>query len=122
MPTSALFTALPVGVGDAFLWQSDEHTVLVDGGLHKCRAAHELRTRSITSLDVVVCTHADADHTDGLVAILQDPLIAKSSVWVPARWGEGLKDLVEDPEKVLYHLSQECKDSASRFLGYDDES
>jgi hypothetical protein len=113
----AKFTALPVGLGDAFLWQPDEGTsVLVDGGLNKKRAVAELLCRSVTHLRVVVCTHADADHVDGLVAVLQEPRIRVDEVWVPARWGEGLAELASDPFKILEQLCQECRASTAHKL------
>lgn len=66
---------LDVGQGDAALLRSPHgRTVLIDGGADGQRLARELgealpaRDRS---LDMVVVTHADADHATGLVELLR---------------------------------------------------
>jgi metal-dependent hydrolase (beta-lactamase superfamily II) len=63
--------ALPVA-GDSYLLDLHGRKILVDGG-HSSRS---LRTAlsspnvAVTELDIVVCTHADADHAGGLVDLL----------------------------------------------------
>jgi competence protein ComEC len=63
---------LDVGQGDATLIVSPEgKRVLVDGGRGQVHVATTLRGMGIDTLDLVVATHADADHTGGLVAVLE---------------------------------------------------
>ncbi|MFO1495863.1 MAG: MBL fold metallo-hydrolase [Lysobacterales bacterium] len=114
-------TALPVGTGDAFLWQDGGRTTLVDGGQNKLQANHEIEARSIQKIDVAICTHADADHVDGLLAILRNPRIRIGTVWVPSRWGNGLHDLIQDPITALHNLARECIESNLTNLEQESE-
>lgn len=61
-----------VGQGDAILLQApNDGAVLVDGGPLGDRLIEKLRRAGVESLDAVVLTHAQADHEDGLEAVLQ---------------------------------------------------
>jgi competence protein ComEC len=61
---------LDVGQGDAALIISPEGKhVLVDGGRGAMGVAHTLREARIDTLDLVVASHADADHIGGLEAV-----------------------------------------------------
>jgi len=63
---------LDVGQGDATLIVSPEgKRVLVDGGRSRTDVATALRAAGVDTLDLVVATHADADHTGGLAAVFQ---------------------------------------------------
>ncbi len=96
-------TVLDVGQGDAILVQSPEgHRVLVDGGPDPRLLLDHLSTRlplGARRLDVVVLTHTDADHLDGLLglpgkypvgAVLDPELPTDSPNY--ARWRELLQD------------------------------
>jgi hypothetical protein len=78
------FTALPVNEGDAFLLQSDDLTVLTDGGnnsevliklLHKA-----LRKKRI---DILICTHYDGDHYKGVIGLIQSGEFSIGEIWLP---------------------------------------
>ncbi|MFC3861778.1 ComEC/Rec2 family competence protein [Deinococcus antarcticus] len=59
---------LDVGQGDAILIRSPEgKTLLVDGGRSTTRMAEHMQKYSIDKIDLMVATHADADHIAGLV-------------------------------------------------------
>jgi competence protein ComEC len=62
--------------GDAFLYQSAWHQchVLIDGGTEWTSEAliKHLKNHGVKTLDVVVTTHDDADHSHGIEAILKD--------------------------------------------------
>ncbi|MSQ40782.1 MAG: MBL fold metallo-hydrolase [Dehalococcoidia bacterium] len=67
------FTVLDIGQGDAILIQSPEgHRVLIDGGPDPRLLLDHLSTLlplGARRLDVVVLTHPDADHLDGLLGL-----------------------------------------------------
>ncbi|HZP96651.1 MAG TPA: ComEC/Rec2 family competence protein [Candidatus Limnocylindria bacterium] len=70
---AARVTALDVGQGDAYLVETSDATLLVDGGPDPARVRDELgatlgpwRRR----IDVVALTHAHTDHGAGLLAVL----------------------------------------------------
>ncbi|QFP77761.1 ComEC/Rec2 family competence protein [Deinococcus sp. AJ005] len=60
---------LDVGQGDAVLIRSPEgKTMLIDGGRSTVKMQEHMKTYGIDKIDVMVATHADADHIAGLVA------------------------------------------------------
>ena len=66
--------ALDVGQGDAFLVEFDGRTLLVDGGPDPNRLLAELGASLPPwnrRIDVIVLTHAHADHADGLIGVLE---------------------------------------------------
>lgn len=66
---------LDVGQGDAVLVQSPEgKTLLVDGGRSTTRMAELMNQYDISKIDLMVASHADADHIAGLIeAAKADP-------------------------------------------------
>jgi competence protein ComEC len=73
-PSPKRFTIsfLDVGQGDSTLLQSPEGgTVLVDGGPAGDHLVDKLRRFGVRFLDVVVLTHPQADHEDGLEPVLR---------------------------------------------------
>ncbi len=63
---------LDVGQGDSILVNCDGHYMLVDGGSPKASSLifTVLKNKSISYLDYIVATHADADHVGGLAGAL----------------------------------------------------
>ncbi|ACO47270.1 putative Competence protein ComEC, Hydrolase (Metallo-beta-lactamase superfamily)-like protein precursor [Deinococcus deserti VCD115] len=60
---------LDIGQGDAVLVRSPEgKTMLVDGGRSAERMREHMKTYGIEKIDLMVASHADADHIAGLVA------------------------------------------------------
>src|SRR5204862_951443 len=61
---------LDIGQGDATLVQHDGAAVLVDAGPPDGPILARLRTAGVRSIDVLVVTHAQADHEGGTAAVL----------------------------------------------------
>jgi len=88
-PGPPRIVALDVGLGDAVLVQGVAAAVLVDGGwaspdgkdLGASVVVPALRALGVEALDLVVATHADADHQGGLRAVLQALPVAR--LWLP---------------------------------------
>lgn len=73
-PAISQITFINVGQGDAALLQDPSgFDVLIDGGPASAGTSvvSYLRSQNIDSLEVILSTHADADHVGGLVTILQ---------------------------------------------------
>ncbi|MPQ84130.1 MBL fold metallo-hydrolase [Pseudomonas sp. MAFF 730085] len=100
--------ALPVN-GDAFLLQRAGRTVLVDGGTTSARLAAELANFYVDDLDIVVCTHADADHAGGLVDILDTSNVTVREFWLPGEWLHSLPVLLPHPEQAMERLVEEAE-------------
>lgn len=82
-PGSLAVTAIDVGQGDALLvTTASGHRMLVDTG-RDGRAATWLQDHGIEALDLLVVTHADADHSGGLDDVLTR--VDVSTVWVAVR-------------------------------------
>lgn len=71
-------TFIDVGQGAAVLLDSDAATVLVDGGQGQ-HAYEHLRAEDIDSLDLIVASHAHADHIGGFTPILEN--LAVEEIW-----------------------------------------
>lgn len=64
--------ALDVGEGDATLIRDGTGgTMLVDGGPDPELLIEKLRSRGVSRIDLMVCTHPHADHVEGLVEALR---------------------------------------------------
>lgn len=79
------FTALPVNVGDSFLLRIKGKVVLVDGGMNKQHILKLLRKEKIPNLhiDLLICTHYDADHINGIIGILKSQKYSFKELWLP---------------------------------------
>lgn len=82
----ASFIALPVAQGDAFYFESEEFSVLVDGGRNRLAfpGMFQRMTRS-DGANVIICTHNDADHANGILGILENGMRC-DELWLPGRW------------------------------------
>jgi competence protein ComEC len=69
-PTRLTMSALDVGQGDATLIQHAGHAVLVDTGPPDGPILQRLRDAGVDRLDLLVVTHAQADHEGGAAAVL----------------------------------------------------
>lgn len=74
-------TVLDVGQGEAILLQSNGRSALIDGGAVESQPRSNigravlipaLHAAGITRLDLMVVTHADADHCNGLKQVLEE--------------------------------------------------
>jgi competence protein ComEC len=90
-PTPPRLVALDVGAGDALLLQGTSGTLLVDAGyavsgggvdLGRSTVVPALRAFGLRSLDVLVVTHADADHAGGAAAVLRR--VEVGELWISA--------------------------------------
>ncbi|MBS8274322.1 MBL fold metallo-hydrolase [Thalassospira tepidiphila] len=117
--------ALPVS-GESFLLRRGKHTVLVDGGYNSTTLAKKIDKifPKLDFIDIIVCTHADADHSKGLAKFLDAWSPSMSSrkahskcnagqFWLPGRWADVLPDLVTAPRKFIDGLISELDDFIS---------
>ncbi len=99
------FIALPVTQGDAFYAETDHSfRVLVDGGRSR-RGLPDLfrRYTKADRVDVLVCTHNDADHAEGVIGFLESGLHC-GELWLPATWLDALNTLPSDAHETLEFL------------------
>jgi hypothetical protein len=108
------FVALPVNQGDAFFLKSPDGSVLVDGG-RSVEAFPELFTRMTgqNEVDVVICTHNDADHANGVLGFLQGGLGCRE-VWLPGRWLAALPHVLRPSEQLVLSLWEQAGEAAEK--------
>lgn len=95
----ASVTMVPVRQGMALLLAGERGQVLVDAGRGEREVVSLLaRRRGTASLDALVLTHPDADHTGGAAFVLQairpkmlcvPKALALRAEWLPLRWHAG---------------------------------
>ncbi|MGB9619932.1 MAG: ComEC/Rec2 family competence protein [Armatimonadota bacterium] len=76
---------LPIKAGDATLLIDREAgrptTVLIDAGLDRDTVLDYLRKESVSHLDLVILSHPDLDHIQGLLAVLDDDDVSIGTIW-----------------------------------------
>ena len=98
------FIAIPVAQGDAFYLEREGFSVLTDGG--RSRSALPLMFQAVTKTDgvnVILCTHNDADHANGLIGFFEAGLRCEE-VWLPGRWLGALPDVLKPFVEVFVEL------------------
>lgn len=74
LPDSGLFAAyIDVGQGDSAFLACEGETMLIDAGISSEgeTVVEYLKSRGVTELDYVVCTHAHEDHCGGLDEVIE---------------------------------------------------
>jgi len=107
----AQFIAIPVTQGDAFYLERDNLSVLVDGGRN--RRAFPSLFKDIfgkDGVDILVCTHNDADHANGIIGFLENGLRC-NEVWLPGRWLGTMPDIF----KPFFPLVEQLAEDASQM-------
>jgi hypothetical protein len=99
------FVALPVSQGDSFFLKTNDFKVLVDGGKNPTAISNFVRNiANTTSLDVLICTHNDSDHANGVIGLLESWEGTIKEVWVPGSWTHRLSDLIKRPHDFYSEL------------------
>lgn len=103
------FIAIPVAQGDAFYLKRGDWSALVDGGRSE-QSFPGLFTTHVNpdGVEVLVCTHNDADHANGVLGFLRSGLSCRE-VWLPGRWLDALPGVLESIETVIEILAKEIQ-------------
>lgn len=64
------------------------------GGRSRAAFPEQVRRLAPRQVDVAVCTHADADHAEGLIGLLESDEPKVSELWLPGRWTSRLEELL----------------------------
>lgn len=84
-----MMTMIDVGQGDSIFISSDGENMLIDGGstseidVGKYRIIPFLKSNAVSYLDVIVVTHADADHISGIAEIFEENTLHVGNLIVP---------------------------------------
>lgn len=115
-------TALSVKKGDSFLLYSPSSTILVDAGQNKKHILQLLKQEQIKKnhINLIVCTHYDADHISGILSILESQKYTFDEIWLPEILGSLSYTLSEDLISILRRLRE--IDSVDRLTRNAPES
>ncbi len=121
-----IFYSLPVGNGDSFVVIDDNFKVVIDGGASKNKISGQLaKYTGIRDINILVCTHNDFDHANGVIGLLRCPCISIKEVWIPGCWSYRLKDMLVRPDDFISKMCDEIEsdpEMARRALTDDDYS
>lgn len=109
------FIAIGVGCGDAFFLRRNKNKILVDGGKSKDKFPNLLFTDTgEKEVDIIICTHCDADHVNGLLGYYSSKRSSKE-LWLPGSWSHRLDDLIEESIHFLFELYKNIIDYSSEM-------
>jgi beta-lactamase superfamily II metal-dependent hydrolase len=105
-PASVRLTALPAACGDCLVLEyesgSAAHRILIDGGLgskyDEGLAPHLAATAGRPMhFDIVIVTHVDRDHIDGVIRALRDQHLHATDIWFNGR--DEIDELLNGPTR-----------------------
>jgi competence protein ComEC len=96
--------ALDVGQGTAVLLRTDEVAVLVDGGPASGGVVSDLAAQGVDRLDAAFVSHPHADHTEGVVAVLDRLEVGRVLGPVTIGWRKGA-EVVRAAERAKVPVS-----------------
>jgi len=85
-----IFKALAVTQGDAFYFERNGTNVLIDGGSSKKLLIQQLNKENIKRIDIIVVTHNDFDHSNGIISLLEKKRKFRqpdTEIWLPSSFG-----------------------------------
>lgn len=99
------FIAIPVGQGDAFYFEREGWSVLIDGGRSRFAFDRVFRNKvQVDRVSVAVCTHNDADHAMGILGFIESGLRC-DELWLPGRWLGALPSVLRPFVEVFVELA-----------------
>jgi competence protein ComEC len=101
----ASITALDVGQGTAVLLRDEGHAVLVDGGPEAGGVTYDLAQFGVRSLDAVFVSHPHADHTEGVVKVLERLPVERVVGPVTLPWRKG-SDVIRSARRAGVPVSE----------------
>lgn len=99
------FTSLRITEGDSFLLECNNKKILVDTRKSPIECPEQLNAKNITCLDLIVITHYDLDHVNGLINLMKSG-IKITEVWLPDNFGRITKSLKENKSRILNKLKK----------------
>lgn len=114
--------ALPVGQGDAFYLERNGKSILVDGGKGR-KNFSTLFTKHTKkdSVDILACTHNDADHANGVLGFLESGLEC-GEVWLPKFWLDVLPAILKPFHEFLPPIAKEINGISDMFFANEQQN
>lgn len=126
---SSTLIALPLSNGESFLLRTPdstgrEWTILVDSGKKYGAKTRELAKKlseispSVQHIDVAICTHSDADHSQGFWHFADDWYGMGRTIgeyWLPGRWANAFPKILMDPTGFAAKLAEGAFDASEEI-------
>ncbi len=118
-----IFKALPVTCGDAFLLQCQKKLILVDGGKNQKDIIKILDKEKIPNchINLLICTHYDADHINGIIGILKSKKYSFDELWLPEILGSITYTLTSKTYEIVKYLENSNELDKKNYLGDNEE-
>lgn len=116
------FTALGIKDGDAFLVKDDKKIILFDAG-NGSLVINTLILEGVQSINIAICSHNDADHAKGFIALLKpESKIFIEEIWLPGFWSSILLFIIEEiilkPDYRIPELNLKHKEILEGFKNH----
>lgn len=111
------FTALPLGLGEAFLLRTEhagkDWAILVDSGNLSAGKPHPLvgaidkAASNLRRIDIAICTHHDLDHARGFRSFADAWCSTQREIgefWLPGRWSAAIPAVLFEPLEVAQRI------------------
>jgi hypothetical protein len=120
--------AIPVTQGDAFFVEANGRSILVDGGRATGPFPQLFKLHTgLAGVDILVCTHNDADHALGVLGFLKAGL-GCGELWLPTTWLETLANIPPDPcdwakavRELVEHALEKYRDNEDPIGAFGSE-
>jgi hypothetical protein len=130
---TSTFFALPLTSGEAFLLctthEGKEWVILVDSGRNRGKHSRELArilaqvSPTLSRIDVAICTHSDADHSNGFWHFADDWCVEGKTIgefWLPGSWAYAMPHILLDPIGFAETLLEGSVETISKISNDDD--
>jgi hypothetical protein len=116
------FIAIKVGKGDAFYLENMGNKILVDGGASRRKFPQQFsRTTGFTNVDIIICTHSDEDHVNGLIGYFEKGYKSRE-IWLPGSWLSRFDDMKNRPSDFINELINNIDELDDDFLRTSTDS
>jgi hypothetical protein len=104
------FIALPVAEGNSSIVKGiDEKYYVIDGGNNKKTISSMVKeVINEESIEVLVCTHYDADHINGVIGLIESDINIKE-IWLPSVFGSLVSSLFLHSDYTFLETSVSIK-------------
>jgi Metallo-beta-lactamase superfamily len=86
------FIALPVEAGDSFILKDNNQIYIVDGGISETAITAMVKGEiGEKRIDILICTHYDADHINGVIGLIKSDIDIKE-IWLPSIFAKVVKN------------------------------
>ena len=73
----------------------------------------------VSHLDIIVVTHNDRDHSGGIRKVLNNDIIIKKEIYLPALWFDRVEDAIDKPTDFFRELLDDITSLKDKEVSYN---